>query len=719
MSGLTFRSWLLALSILGVLSMTRAADAQTLIPVNIESTPPGAMVYVDSPQTPPIGVTPMKNVRVRKGAATLIFRLDNHEEARLTVNVAKRRETFRVILQAISTVAISAANESATGAAVRIDGEPVGNVPMQTNVKPGRHLVQVGREGFKTFSQWIDVGPAQGVSVPVLLEREAPRTGAVLVVGDSPGARILIDGEQKGSTPQLIEGIPEGEHVVEIVPQQPDGETFRQNVRIIAGERITLNPSLVKVPVKGSLRVFTNVKGALVTVDGAPVGEAPVTVENLAPGEHLVEATASEHQDASGVVTVEAGRQAMLQLRLTPVAKAPGKIVINSDVAGSKVFVDNVERGEAPVVITDAGAGTHAIRVVAPGRQEFRTTCNVGPGQDCEINAQMSFEATPVRVEANIPGASFYVDDQMVGPVPWEGDLAIGSHKLEVRADEYRAQSEVVSLKSEEETRVFRFTLVGIDQLTPEEERALERERQIAIRKAVSHGAAVLPEDLAVLDVGVGYLPMGKVRLGVGILKWMDIGFAFHSMARLNQFELSAKAGYQPIKQLSVGGRVIVGGGIGPKRSSDPGTPVIDEDGFPISGGTTDVGTHKTNAFYLGLEALGTIHFSRAGAVTMWVAMDVHSDRWDWSWIDRDVLYGPAADGSNKRQDIVRARIGGSLELTMSKRMNIWALFEGALGPERRIYGDVFRLNKADPQIYGMVGLTFKFGSLWEEEELE
>src|SRR5690606_30813975 len=156
----------------------------------------------------------------------------------------------------------------------------------------------------------------------------------------------------------------EGEHLVEIVPQREDAEAFRQTVRVIAGDRITLNPSLVRVPVKGSLRVFTNVRGALITVDGEAVGESPVTVEDLAPGEHLVEATADGYEEASGVVTVEAGRQSMIQLRLTAVQLAMGKIVVNSDVAGARVFVDNEDRGEAPVVITDAEAGTHAIRVV-------------------------------------------------------------------------------------------------------------------------------------------------------------------------------------------------------------------------------------------------------------------------------------------------------------------------------------------------------------------
>lgn len=699
-----------------LMSVSSSVDAQqsTVIPISIESTPPGATVYLDSTATPPLGVTPLQNVRLRRGQATFIFQLENHEEERLVVNINKRREVFRAVLSPLSTIVVTAGNADAEGAAVRIDGEPVGNVPFQMNVKPGRHLVQVGREGFKTFSQWVDLGSAQSITVPALLEREAPKTGAILVVGDSPGAKILIDGEPKGETPQLIEGIPEGERVVEIVSDREGASAFRERVRVIAGERITLNPTLIREAEKGSLRIFTNVRGALITVNGEPVGESPVTVENLAPGEHLVEATHDDYQEATAVASVEAGKQAVLQLRLAPIERAPGRVIVNADVAKARVFVDNEDQGEAPVVVSEIPAGTHAIRVIAPGRQEFRTTCNTAPGQDCEINAVLAVEGTPVRIEANISGAQFYLNDDLIGPVPWEGELPIGSHRFEIRAEDYRPHSEVIALRSSDEVRVLSFTLVGFDQLTPEEERALERERQIAIRSATSHSAAVLPSDLAILDIGLGYLPMAHMKLGVGIMKYLEAGFAFHTMGRLNQFELSAKAGVQPLKQLSVGGRLTLGGGLGPKRASEPDTPVL---GGGVAGAE---GEHKTNSFYLGLDAIGTIHFNRAGAVSLWVAMDFHSDRWDWAGDNRSMLHAPL--GEEARQNLVRGRIGGALEFTLNKRLNIWGTFEGVLGKERRIYGNVFLKpdkGRFDPQIYTMLGITLKFGSLWDEEELE
>ncbi|MDH5492948.1 MAG: PEGA domain-containing protein, partial [Myxococcales bacterium] len=246
------------------------------VPINIESSPPGATVYVDSASTPPLGVTPLSRVRVPRGQHTLIFRLANHEDGQLPVNVRRRRETFRIALTAHSTISVTGLNEGANGAAVRVDGQPVGNVPYSAIVPPGRHFVQVGREGYVTFSQWVDLRAGQSFSVPVSLEREAPQTGSLLVAGDVSGAAIYIDGQPRGVTPNVIENIPAGQHQIEIRPDDPSLQPHRQTLVIVAGERASINPSLRPQRVAaGSIRVIANAPGAIISLDGEPLGEAP------------------------------------------------------------------------------------------------------------------------------------------------------------------------------------------------------------------------------------------------------------------------------------------------------------------------------------------------------------------------------------------------------------------------------------------------------------
>ena len=76
----------------------------------------------------------------------------------------------------------------------------------------------------------------------------------------------------------------------------------------------------------------------------------------------------------------------------------------------------------------------------------------------------------------------------------------------------------------------------------------------------------------------------------------------------------------------------------------------------------------------------------RAGRSSLWIAMDFNSDRWDFDGRNSRV----SVTGS--RQNVVRARLGGSLEFVVTKKWNVWLEVEGIVaGDRRRILGDVFR----------------------------
>ena len=132
---------LLATLALAALATSATATAQAPIPVNIESTPPGATVHLDDENAAPLGVTPLRRVRIPRGQHTLIFKKTAHQTQRLPINVRRRNETFRATLPPLGVITITAGNGDATGAAVKIDGQAIGNVPTTHEVQPGRHMV--------------------------------------------------------------------------------------------------------------------------------------------------------------------------------------------------------------------------------------------------------------------------------------------------------------------------------------------------------------------------------------------------------------------------------------------------------------------------------------------------------------------------------------------------------------------------------------------------
>lgn len=720
-------AWFFGLVLMGT---SAAASAQRPIPVHVESTPPGAAVFLDSAEGAPIGTTPMRNVRIPRGSHTLIFRLASHEDARLTVNIRRRRETFRATLNPLGTISLVPANDGAQNAAVRVDGAPVGNLPHRMQVQPGRHLVQVGREGYVTFSQWVELAGGQVLSLPVMLERDTPETGSLLVAGDVSGAAIYVDGTPRGATPTVIDGLTAGNHLIEVRPNDAAMETFSQTVRIIAGERTNLNPVMRAAPAQtGSLRVLCNVPTAEILFDGELVGNPPASRENIPPGDHIVEARAEGYESAQQPVSIEAGQQRVISITLTAVAAAPGRIVVNANVDNASVSVNGEEMGAPPVVVEGATQGTHAVIVRAPGHQEHRETCRVGPGVHCTIDAELHPVGTPVRVEANVANAQFFVDGELQGPVPWEGTVATGSHLIEVSADGYRPYQAQVALAPQADPRVFNVGLVGEDELTPEENREMLEIRRERHRQAVSRSGATLPNDLAVLDVSLGWPYLFELRMGIGILDWLEAGIGIRTtFYRLTEFEGRVKAGWRPARQVSLGAQMRIGGGLGPGQEAPSNDPTRNE--MMLTG--MDALSHSTNSFFFSLEALFSLHFLNAGNFTLWGALDIHRDSWAFSGTDNNCRWESCTDtagtlnpgtGINFDDDLdlvqsaVRFRLGGSLEFIVSNKWNVWGSFEGTFGADRRILGDMWGLGNDDIQIYGRLGLTYKFGYTERDED--
>lgn len=588
-------------------------------------------------------------------------------------------------------IVITATDDASSGAAVRIDGEPSGNVPLRKTVTPGRHLVQVGKRGFTTFSKWVDLVPGQVMTIPVALQPSAAKTGSVLVTADVTGLPVFIDGQRRGGTPLIVDGLVEGEHVVEIKSPGDGYQAFSQVVAVRPNERTTVDATIRLAPDLGSLRVIANVPGSIIRLDGVEIGVAPAAKGGLSPGEHIVTAEANGYESVTQTVTVIAGRERVVSLRFTTPSTEIPRIVVRASVPEAIVTIDGEEYGNPPITIEPADLGTHSVIVRAAGYREVRRTCSVGRSRNCEVYAELNALGVPVRVEANVSDAQLYVDGELRGPVPWEGDLTAGIHQLEVRAEGYRNHVEQIRLQMTPRVRLIQVILAPAVIATESTRRAKEIEGQDALRNSVTHAGAPVSPGLATLDFSTGWPWLAWLGLRAGLTDFLDVGISVQTFGRLTDFTLSTKAGWQVSPNFSVGGDLQIGGGIGPARRDLTG------------------GRHPTNNFFISLDAIFSVHFPPHGAFSVWIAGDFNSDRWDF-------------DGRNSndavrssRENFLRARIGGSLEIVVTQKWNVWIEVEGIVAGKRRpILGDIFGGGHPDSLVYGQFGATFKFGSLKE-----
>lgn len=147
--------------------------------------------------------------------------------------------------------------------------------------------------------------------------------GTVRVTSTPSGANVSVDGRRRGVTPLRLGGLLFGDHDVEVALDGYKAERQRVSLSAERASRV-LDVKLTKTiaaPTTGAVSVITDPAGARILVDGAAAGNAPLTVANLAPGKHAVQAERDGFESATRDVDVKAGTTASVTIHLNAAAR--------------------------------------------------------------------------------------------------------------------------------------------------------------------------------------------------------------------------------------------------------------------------------------------------------------------------------------------------------------------------------------------------------------
>lgn len=182
--------------------------------ISVESTPPGATVYLDRKDLGSVGSTPAQ-LGLKAGTYTIIVELDGYEPQTIektTVAVGETKPLKAELVRITGTVELSGTE----GAKVRIDDErgPVACVvPCSLALPPGSHIAYFERPGFTVSPQTFTIVARQTVRASA---SSVAVVGSLLVSADEPNALIEIDGKAYGFTPSVIPNVPVGKRTVRV-----------------------------------------------------------------------------------------------------------------------------------------------------------------------------------------------------------------------------------------------------------------------------------------------------------------------------------------------------------------------------------------------------------------------------------------------------------------------------------------------------------------------
>jgi hypothetical protein len=161
------------------------------------------------------------------------------------------------------------------------------------------------------------------------------------------GARVLVRDRVVGVTPLAAPlDLNAGTATVEV---DAEGyETYRRDVELAGGTQTLVEVQLVSRKVASFLRVGSTAASAMVSIDGKPIGNAPVEVV-VAPGSHRVAVHRDGYDDTESQVVIVAGEHK--ELTLEPQKSAPitakwwfwtgvGVVVVGGAVTAAALLTD-------------------------------------------------------------------------------------------------------------------------------------------------------------------------------------------------------------------------------------------------------------------------------------------------------------------------------------------------------------------------------------------
>ena len=290
-------------------------------------------------------------------------------------------------------------------ATVFFDGVSKGMTPvMIRDPAAGPHEILVRLSGYAEWRSTIDV-PSGGTRIitALLNETDGDLFQGVNVSSNPDGAKVILDGAEKGVTPKLLNNIAPGIHILEL--EYPGYKPWKSTIDVPEGTikemPVNLTPKPENAP--GWITVVSSPGNASVTLDGDYVGKTPtdnaLNLDAVTPGPHTVVIALPGYKSSSSQTNVSPNRVSAINVILQPVSgpQVKGALSFISEPAGATILVDNQSIGTTPFTAQDIPSGNHQVTLHMDGFEDYSTSILVSAGATRTLSATLQPVTPPLH----------------------------------------------------------------------------------------------------------------------------------------------------------------------------------------------------------------------------------------------------------------------------------------------------------------------------------
>ena len=699
--------------------------------VKIDSSPQGAAVYVGDKACGPVGNTPWTG-KLNKGDVSVTLEIAGYapEVKTFKVGAVRKVQTLFVPLNRQPQIEINPASDpNLVGAQIFVDGVSQGVIQGAVVIKTstGRHQLEIKKQGFETFTQWVDLSATPALTLTPTLKKIAAN-GTIVVDADVKDAEVFIDGNKHpDTTPTIINNVPAGTHMLEV---KKGGASWKQSVTVEADKQVKIRAE-VAAQGFGVVRVLSDTPESKVFIDGAEMGKAPVDIKDVKPGEHILQVKAPSFQPMEKRITVIGGAAPMVvKFDLAAEAgKDQGTLKVISSLPDAEVVIDGAVVGKAPQE-KRLSQGKHPIMVRLPGYKPYEETVNITVGQTITVTADLKGVGR-IRILSSPSGATVLInglpakDKDGRDKTPIDIEVETGKTIVRLEYPGRVAFEETIDIKGGATETISRELAV---QSKSEEE--MENEQ----KGLSSWGARALPRGRSTVDFDAGYPYYAGLRITVGAgrltKQWgFDATVAARTMFARNE--------------LGLGGRMMV-------ANQNPFSAAIFAnfwfgssllDNSYRNGVTFETGVLASLTALTNVTITGRAYFQfwtdrhcpevrgSAGNLTFTPddAEPTENCEGYRAFANGEALPGTFTDKDRRKMELLTGEEGVDMfgrdngarflisviaEIAIDQRWNVFGHLEGApFQDERALFTNLFSgsMPDKDVNLYGRIGLSYKF----------
>jgi len=315
----------------------RPPAASSRPPAPIVAPPPSAR------EDPPVNFDEPRKRWPRAAAAIMLVALTGAGVA------AARRYVMPAAAPNEGTLVVST---NPAGAHLIVDGVDKGETPVTVKLGPGTHGLELRGDGPPRLMP-ITIAAGAQLSQYIELPKAAATLGQLQIHTEPAGARVSVDGVQRGTSPMTVAQLSLGDHVVQI---ESDLGSVKQTVTIEAGITASLVVPLgsseganvsgwIALSAPAEVRVFENTR---------LLGSSQSDRLMVSAGRHELEIV-NDTLGYRGTRTVQVAPGKVTPIRLE---FPKGTIALNA-IPWADVWVDGEKAGETPIGNLQLAVGPH------------------------------------------------------------------------------------------------------------------------------------------------------------------------------------------------------------------------------------------------------------------------------------------------------------------------------------------------------------------------